>query len=171
VNPSSPQNSNGRPSLAAVAQRAGVALATASYALRNSPKISEETRTKVREAAEALGYRTNAAVARLMAELPEIGTISNKAIAKLVGVAPIANDTGKRKGRRPVRGGRAAPRALLFTIAEIVRRHVPDFAQFHQKLSQAGKAKKVVRVALARKLLVRLNAKARDVRRQLELAA
>ena len=110
-------------------------------------------------------------VARLMAELPEIGTISNKAIAKLVGIAPIANDTGKRKGRRPVRGGRAAPRALLFTIAEIVRRYVPDFADFHQKLSQAGKAKKVIRVALARKLLVRLNAKARDVRRQLALAA
>lgn len=110
-------------------------------------------------------------VARLMAELPEIGTISNKAIAKLVGVAPIAKDSGKHKGRRPIRGGRAPSRGLLFTIAEIVRRHVPDFAEFHQRLSQAGKAKKVIRIALAHKLLVRLNAKARDARQQLALAA
>jgi DNA-binding LacI/PurR family transcriptional regulator len=60
-----------------VAQRAGVALATASYALRNSPKISEETRLKVKEAAEFLGYRTNAAVARLMAELRRQGNPSD----------------------------------------------------------------------------------------------
>jgi transposase len=51
-------------------------------------------------------------VARLMAELPEIGTVSNKAIAKLVGLAPIANDSGKRNGRRPVRGGREGPRSI-----------------------------------------------------------
>ena len=66
-----------RPSLAAVAERAGVALATASYALRNSPKISEETRLKVKEAADFLGYRTNAAVARLMAELRRQGSPSD----------------------------------------------------------------------------------------------
>ena len=56
-------------------------------------------------------------VARLMADLPEIGTYSNKAIAKLVGVAPIANDSGKRKGKRPVRGGRASVRSILFLVA------------------------------------------------------
>jgi transposase len=110
-------------------------------------------------------------VARLMADLPEIGLISNKAIAKLVGLAPIAKDSGKLNGKRRVRGGRASVRSILFLIAEIVRRYDPDFAAFHRKLTQAGKAKKAVRIALARKLLVRLNAKARDARQQLALAA
>jgi transposase len=105
-------------------------------------------------------------VARLMAELPEIGTLSNKAIAKLAGLAPIANDSGKRNGRRPVRGGRAGPRSLLFLIARIVAKYDPHLAAFHQRLQAAGKEKMVIRIALARKLLVILNAKARDARSQ-----
>ncbi len=103
-------------------------------------------------------------VARLMAELPEIGTLSGKAAAKLAGLAPIAHDSGKRSGRRPVRGGREGVRAILFVVAEVVRRHDADFKAFHARLTAAGKPKKVIRVALAHKLLVRLNAKARDVR-------
>jgi transposase len=110
-------------------------------------------------------------VARLMADLPEIGLISNKAVAKLAGLAPIAKDSGKMRGKRKVRGGRASVRSILFVIAEIVRRYEPDFAAFHRKLTQAGKAKKAIRIALARKLLVRLNAKARDARRELAIAA
>ncbi len=103
-------------------------------------------------------------VARLVAELPEIGLISGKAIAKLVGVAPLANDSGKRNGRRSIRGGRSTVRSILFVVAGVVRRHDADFAEVHQRLIAAGKPKKAVRVALARKLLVRLNAKARDAR-------
>jgi transposase len=110
-------------------------------------------------------------VARLMAELPEIGTVSNKAAAKLAGLAPIANDSGKHNGRRTVRGGRSGVRAILFVVADLVRRHNDDFADCHRRLALAGKPKKVIRIALARKLLVRLNAKARDVRRQLANAA
>ena len=110
-------------------------------------------------------------VARIMAELPEIGTISNKAITKLAGLAPIANDSGKRKGKRPVRGGRAHVRSILFTVAEVVRRYVPEFSDLHRRLNKAGKLKKVVRVALARKLLVWLNAKARDARKELPCPA
>jgi len=113
----------------------------------------------------------NRTVASLIAELPEIGTLSNKAAAKLVGLAPIANDSGSLSRRRRVRGGRASLRATLFIVAEVVRRHSPDFAAFHSRLTAAGKSKMVVRVALARKLLVRLNAKARDARRQLKCAA
>jgi transposase len=103
-------------------------------------------------------------VARMMAELPEIGTLSNKAIGKLAGLAPLARDSGKTQGKRSIRGGRGTVRAILFTVAEIVRRYDPDFAQFHKRLTLAGKPKKVIRVALAHKLLTRLNAKARDVR-------
>ena len=104
-------------------------------------------------------------VARLMAEMPEIGTLSNKAIGKLAGLAPIARDSGQHSGKRKVRGGREAVRSILFVVAAVVRRYDPDFAAFHQRLANAGKPNKVIRIALARKLLVRLNAKARDVRR------
>jgi transposase len=109
-------------------------------------------------------------VASVMAVFPEVGTVSNKAAAKLVGLAPFARDSGKHNGKRAVRGGRSEIRAVLFTVAEVVRRHDPEFADFHRRLIQAGKPKKVVRVALARKLLVKLNAKARDTRKQLALA-
>jgi transposase len=111
------------------------------------------------------------AVARLMARMPEIGCVSGKAIGKLVGLAPIAKDSGKTNGKRAVRGGRADVRATLFVVAEIASRYDPDLAAFRHRLAAAGKPKKVVRVALAHKLLVRLNAKARDVRASLNLAA
>jgi transposase len=103
-------------------------------------------------------------VARLMADLPEIGTYSNKAIAKLVGVAPIANDSGKRKGKRPVRGGRSSVRSILFLVARTAARYDKTLSEFRDRLVAAGKEKMVIRIALARKLLVRLNAKARDAR-------
>ena len=109
-------------------------------------------------------------VARLLAEMPEIGTLSGKAVAKLAGLAPIARDSGQRTGKRFVRGGRSHVRSILFVVAGVVARHEPDFAAFQRKLAEAGKPKKAIRVALARKLLVRLNAKARDVRREIPAA-
>lgn len=105
--------------------------------------------------------------ARLMAQLPEIGTLDGKAIAKLAGLAPIARDSGKRHGTRSVRGGREGVRSILFVIASVVRRHEADFKDFSDRLTKAGKPKKVVLVAIAHKLLTRLNAKARDVRAKL----
>lgn len=109
-------------------------------------------------------------VARLMAEMPEIGTLSGKAVAKLAGLAPLVRESGKSTGRRPIRAGRGGIRSILFVVAEIVRRFDPDFAAFHARLNGAGKPKKVIRVALAHKLLVRLNAKARDARAELAAA-
>jgi transposase len=103
-------------------------------------------------------------VAWMMADLPEIGTYSNKAIAKLVGLAPIADDSGKRQGKRSIRGGRAGVRSILFLVAAIASRYDKTLADFHKRLSDAGKPKMVIRIALARKLLVRLNAKAREAR-------
>src|SRR5882757_3957162 len=105
-------------------------------------------------------------VARLMADVPEIGTYANKAIAKLVGLAPLADDSGKRHGKRSVRGGRAAVRSILFLVAAIAAKHDNTLAAFRDRLLAAGKPKMVVRIALAHKLLVRLNAKARDARAQ-----
>jgi transposase len=120
-------------------------------------------------------------VARIMAEMPgspatglrrwggmpEIGTLSNKTISKLAGLAPLANDSGKHQGKRSVRGGRAAVREILFIVASVVGRYEPDFIAFRERLRAAGKPPKVVRIALAHKLLVRLNAKAREVRQRL----
>lgn len=103
-------------------------------------------------------------ISRLMADLPEIGTLSNKAVSKLAGLAPLAHDSGKHHGKRAVRGGRHEVREILFVVAGVVGRHHPDFHAFQQRLHDAGKPKKVIRVALAHKLLVRLNAKAREVR-------
>lgn len=106
-------------------------------------------------------------VARLMADLPEIGVFDNKAVSKLVGLAPLADDSGRRSGQRHIRGGRASVRSILFLVAEIARRYDEGLAALHRRLTEAGKKKMVVRVALAHKLLVRLNAKARDARAEL----
>lgn len=105
-------------------------------------------------------------VSRLMAEMPEIGTASNKAVSKLAGLAPFARDSGKSQGKRVVRGGRSNVRTILYVVADIVRRYNADFQAFADRLRAAGKPKRVIRVALAHKLLVRLNAKAREVRQQ-----
>jgi transposase len=103
-------------------------------------------------------------VARLHAELPEIGTYNNKSIAKLVGLAPLADDSGRHKGKRHIRAGRAGVRSILFIVARTAARYDKSLADFHARLVAAGKEKMVIRIALARKLLVRLNAKARDAR-------
>jgi transposase len=105
-------------------------------------------------------------VAWLHAELPEIGTRSNRAIAKLAGLAPLADDSGKHSGKRHIRGGRAGIRSILFLVAATAARYDQSLAAFRARLVAAGKEKMVIRIALARKLLVWLNAKARDARAQ-----
>jgi transposase len=121
---------------------------------------------KLAEAFRTIKGVASRTVARLMAEMPEIGIYSNKAISKLAGLAPIANDSGNRKGKRPVRGGRGGVRSILFLVADIARRYDASLADFHRRLTEAGKPKMTVRIALAHKLLVRLNAKARETRAQ-----
>lgn len=110
-------------------------------------------------------------VAILMAELPELGTLSNKAIAKLAGLAPLADDSGKRQGHRRTRGGRASVRSIMFLVANIVAKFDQTMHEFKQRLVEKGKPKMVIRIALAHKLLVRLNAKARETRQTFVSAA
>ncbi|MHB1702079.1 MAG: IS110 family RNA-guided transposase [Acidobacteriaceae bacterium] len=107
-------------------------------------------------------------VARIMAEMPEIGTLSNKAVSKLAGLAPMAQDSGRHQGRRSIAGGRASVRDLLFIVASVAARYEPDFIAFRERLAAAGKPPKVVRIAVAHKLLIRLNAKARETRQRLQ---
>lgn len=105
-------------------------------------------------------------VAVLLAQVPLIGLASNKAISKYLGLAPIADDSGGRKGLRHIEGGRGEARSILFLVADIARRYDSDLAAFHARLTAAGKPKMVVRIAVAHKLLVRLNARARIAREE-----
>jgi transposase len=98
----------------------------------------------------------------LLAALPELGTLSRKAIAKLVGVAPIANDSGNRKGKRRIAGGRSAVRHVIYMATLSARTHNPVIRQFYERLIAAGKLPKVALVACMRKLLTILNAIFRD---------
>jgi transposase len=94
----------------------------------------------------------------LLANLPELGTLTHKQIAALVGVAPLNRDSGTLRGRRTVWGGRAQVRAVLYMGAIVAARFNPVIRPFYQRLQQAGKAKKVALTACMRKLLVILNA-------------
>lgn len=96
----------------------------------------------------------------LLALLPELGQMSRRAIACLVGVAPFDDDSGKRTGERHIKGGRAAVREVLYMAALVARVHNPVIAAFARRL--AGKKPKVIIVACMRKLLVILNAMLRD---------
>jgi transposase len=94
----------------------------------------------------------------LLASLPELGTLTHKQIAALVGVAPLNRDSGTLRGRRTVWGGRAQVRAILYMGAIVAARFNPVIRVFYQRLQRAGKAKKVTLTACMRKLLTILNA-------------
>jgi transposase len=94
----------------------------------------------------------------LLAQLPELGTLTHKQIAALVGVAPLNRDSGTLRGQRTVWGGRAQVRAVLYMNAVVAARFNPVIRTFYQRLQTAGKAKKVALTACMRKLLVILNA-------------
>ena len=98
----------------------------------------------------------------LTAALPELGSLGRRQIAKLVGVAPLADDSGPRKGKRRIWGGRAGVRAVVYMAALVAIQHNPAIKVFHSRLIAAGKPKKVAIVACMRKLLTILNAMLRD---------
>lgn len=94
----------------------------------------------------------------LLANLPELGTLTGKQIAALVGVAPLNRDSGTWRGKRTVWGGRAQVRAILYMSALTATHFNPVIRVFYQRLCAAGKAKKVALTACMRKLLIILNA-------------
>ena len=98
----------------------------------------------------------------LLAELPELGRLNRKEIAKLVGLAPLARDSGTMRGKRMVYGGRASVRAALYMGALVATKYNPVIRALYQRLLAAGKAKKVALVACMRKLLTILNAMAKN---------
>jgi transposase len=98
----------------------------------------------------------------LLAELPELGTLDNKQIASLAGLAPYTRQSGQWKGKSMIGGGRKSVRSALFLAALAAGRHNPVLTAFRQRLIEAGKPKMVAAIAVARKLLTILNAILRD---------
>jgi transposase len=98
----------------------------------------------------------------LLAELPELGTLTRREVASLAGLAPWTRQSGKWRGKSFTGGGRAAVRSALFMAAMVGAKHNPVLKAFHQRLIAAGKPKMVALIAVARKLLTILNAIIRD---------
>jgi transposase len=98
----------------------------------------------------------------LLSLAPELGSLGRKQMAALVGVAPLNRDSGTRRGRRSIWGGRALVRAVLYMGALVAARFNPTIRTFHARLIAAGKLPKVALVACMRKLLSILNAVIRD---------
>ena len=98
----------------------------------------------------------------LVSGVPELGRLNRREIAKLVGTAPLARESGKFKGKRMIWGGRSAVRAVLYMAALVASRYNPIIRALYQRLLTAGKLKKVALVACMRKLLTILNAMVRD---------
>ena len=98
-----------------------------------------------------------------MSDLPELGRLNRKKIATLVGVAPFNNDSGPRRGKRRVEGGRSSVRTVLYMATVAALRCNPVIRTFYLGLVDQGKEKKVAIVACMHKLLTILNAMIRDM--------
>lgn len=113
-----------------------------------------QDKTKILTSMPGIGI-TTASV--LLAELPELGTLDNKKIAALVGVAPMNKDSGTLQGYRKIMGGRVAVRCTLYMAAVVAIRHNISIKNFYQRLREKGKPAKVAIVAAMRKMITMLN--------------
>ena len=126
-------------------------------AIRNSPAWQADA--DLLTSVPGIGKAT---LRTLIAELPELGRLTRRKIAALVGLAPINRDSGTMRGRRTIAGGRSAVRAALFMPAMVASKKNPLIAPYYEKLRAAGKTAKQALTACMRKLLVILNAILRD---------
>jgi len=115
-----------------------------------------ELKTKAERLDQASGVDWRCALA-LLGFMPELGSLSRRAIAKLAGLAPLNHDSGQYRGQRHIAGGRAPVRSLLYLASLSAIRHNSILKRFFQKLKAAGKPAKVALIAVARKLLILLN--------------
>lgn len=125
--------------------------------IRNSPALA--SRARLLRSLPGIGPVN---VATILALAPELGHRSPKQIAALAGLAPLNRDSGRSRGKRMITGGRKRLRDALYLAAVTASRSRTRFAAFYRSLRDAGKAPKQALVAVARKLLVTLNAIARD---------
>jgi len=143
----------------------------AQYELQAAHRQLQRVNQGLRERLKALPVRTPIASMKgaglvlsgtLIGLVPELGHLSRRAIAKLIGIAPLNDDSGTRRGRRSVWGGRALVRAVLYMATLTAVRREPLLRTMYQRLRANGKAKKVALVACMRKFLVILNARVRE---------
>lgn len=116
----------------------------------------EQLASKARrlEAVKGIGWLTAATV---LAEVPQLGTLSSKQVAALVGLAPFARDSGKSYGARHIRGGNFLARKCLFMPAQCAKRHNAHLKAFYDRLRSKGKPFKVAITAVMRKMIVLMN--------------
>lgn len=118
-----------------------------------------ERKAEIARSVPGIGVVT---AATLIAEMPELGTLSRQAVAALAGVAPFNRDSGGSQGRRSIAGGRAEVRAALYMATLVAVRRNPVLAEDYNRLIAAGKRPKIALVACMRKLLTIVNAMIRD---------
>ena len=111
-------------------------------------------KVEIMESVKGIGAVT---ISTLLAELPELGKLNRAEIAKLVGVAPMNNDSGQVSGKRRTFGGRSYVRRVLYMATLVATRFNTRIKAFYQRLLKQGKLKKVALTAAMRKLLTILN--------------
>ena len=122
---------------------------------------SESLKAKVERLCQIKGVGLLTAVT-LLITVPELGTLNRNRISRLVGLAPLNDDSGLQKKKRFIQGGRKVPRSALYMASLSASQHNPVLSAFYQRLLKAGKAKKVALTAVMRKLLICLNALLRE---------
>jgi transposase len=118
------------------------------------PAAGNQRKIEILESAKGIGP---VAISTFLAELPELGELNRNEIAKLVGVAPINNDSGQKPRKRKTIGGRSYVRRVLYMATLSATRHNPTIRRFYQRLVAKGKEKKVALVAAMRKFVTILN--------------
>jgi transposase len=118
---------------------------------------SAELQSKVEQLCQIKGVGQLTALI-LLITVPELGTLGRNCISRLVGLAPLNDDSGTQKNKRFIQGGRKRPRNALYMAALSASQHNAVLSPFYQRLLKAGKAKKVALTAVMRKLLICLNA-------------
>lgn len=130
----------------------------------------QELAAKATALQTATGVGTQTACT-LLAHLPELGTLSRQAVAALAGLAPHPQESGKWTGKRRIYGGRKAVRTALDMAAKSAAQHCPHLAPFYDKLRAANKPYNLALIAVARKLLIRLNTLLKNLKIQTPVAA
>ncbi len=118
-----------------------------------------QTKNDILQSVPGIG---NIAAASIISNVPELGYITNKQTASLIGVAPITRESGRYKGKRVIQGGRAQVRTVLYMAMMSAMQCNPIFKATYTRLVQSGKPKKVAIIACVRKMVVILNSMLRD---------
>jgi transposase len=122
-------------------------------AIRRSPLWHENS--EILQSFDGIGPKVSAS---LIANMPELGTLSRTKASALAGLAPMNRDSGQYRGQRKIQGGRAAVRQALYMAALVASQHNPVIKAFYQRLRLAGKPAKLALTACMHKILVILNA-------------